>query len=75
MGLFRLAAKTTKPTDHFHLLRGLFRAISGGGRKSELSYKEVSGDAGILESPTPCIRWNGEGYDSGTVLLCITHLS
>ncbi|KAG9317678.1 hypothetical protein JVU11DRAFT_1890 [Chiua virens] len=41
MDCFPLAAKATKPTNYFHLLRGLFRAIGGGGGKFELLYKEV----------------------------------
>lgn len=38
MDSFPLAAKATKPTNYFHLLRGLFRAIGGGGGKFELLY-------------------------------------
>lgn len=38
---FPLAAKATKPTNYYHLLRGLFRAIGGGGGRFELLYKEV----------------------------------
>ena len=41
MDCFPLAAKATKPTNYFHLLRGLFRAIGGGGGRFELLYKEV----------------------------------
>lgn len=41
MDCFPLAAKATKPTNYFHLLRGLFRAIGGGGGKFELLYQEV----------------------------------
>jgi transformation/transcription domain-associated protein len=41
MDCFPLAAKASKPTNYFHLLRGLFRAIGGGGGKFELLYKEV----------------------------------
>jgi transformation/transcription domain-associated protein len=38
---FPLAAKAAKPTNYYHLLRGLFRAIGGGGGRFELLYKEV----------------------------------
>ncbi|KAI9508927.1 FAT domain-containing protein, partial [Russula earlei] len=38
---FPLAARATKPTNYYHLLRGLFRAIGGGGGRFELLYKEV----------------------------------
>lgn len=41
MDCFPLAAKATKPTHYFHLLRALFRAIGGGGGRFELLYKEV----------------------------------
>ncbi|KAF9222005.1 FAT-domain-containing protein [Gyrodon lividus] len=41
MDCFPLAAKATKATNYFHLLRGLFRAIGGGGGRFELLYKEV----------------------------------
>lgn len=41
MDCFPLAAKSTKPTNYYHLLRGLFRAIGGGGGRFELLYKEV----------------------------------
>ncbi|KAI0268276.1 hypothetical protein BC834DRAFT_968481 [Gloeopeniophorella convolvens] len=38
---FPLAAKASKPTNYYHLLRGLFRAIGGGQGRFELLYKEV----------------------------------
>ncbi|KAF5369949.1 hypothetical protein D9758_001009 [Tetrapyrgos nigripes] len=41
MDCFPLAAKASKPTHYFHLLRALFRAIGGGGGRFELLYKEV----------------------------------
>lgn len=41
MDCFPLAAKASKPTNYFHLLRALFRAIGGGGGRFELLYKEV----------------------------------
>ncbi|KAI0638186.1 atypical/PIKK/TRRAP protein kinase [Trametes polyzona] len=41
MECFPLAAKTTRPLNYFHLLRGLFRSIGGGGGRFELLYKEV----------------------------------
>ncbi|KAI0335467.1 atypical/PIKK/TRRAP protein kinase [Cubamyces sp. BRFM 1775] len=41
MDCFPLAAKTTRPMNYFHLLRGLFRSIGGGGGRFELLYKEV----------------------------------
>jgi transformation/transcription domain-associated protein len=41
MDCFPLAAKATKPSNYFHLLRGLFRAIGVGGGRFELLYKEV----------------------------------
>ena len=41
MDCFPLAAKASKPTNYFHLLRNLFRAIGAGGGRFELLYKEV----------------------------------
>jgi transformation/transcription domain-associated protein len=41
MDCFPLAAKATKPTNYFYLLRSLFRAIGVGGGRFELLYKEV----------------------------------
>lgn len=41
MDCFPLAAKATKPTHYFHLLRALFRTIGGGGGRFELLFKEV----------------------------------
>ncbi|KAF8655244.1 hypothetical protein AX16_003148 [Volvariella volvacea WC 439] len=41
MDCFPLAAKAHKPTNYYHLLRALFRAIGGGGGRFELLYKEV----------------------------------
>ncbi|KDQ64542.1 hypothetical protein JAAARDRAFT_28186 [Jaapia argillacea MUCL 33604] len=41
MDCFPLAAKATKPANYYYLLRGLFRAIGGGGGRFELLYKEV----------------------------------
>jgi transformation/transcription domain-associated protein len=41
MDCFPLAVKASKPTNYYHLLRGLFRAIGGGGGRYELLYKEV----------------------------------
>ncbi|KAG1754273.1 hypothetical protein EDB19DRAFT_1968462 [Suillus lakei] len=41
MVCFPLAAKASKSTNYYHLLRGLFRAIGGGGGRYELLYKEV----------------------------------
>ena len=41
MDCFPLAAKATRPTNYLHLLRGLFRAIGGGGGRFELLYPEV----------------------------------
>ncbi|KAG6860236.1 hypothetical protein C0995_013842, partial [Termitomyces sp. Mi166 len=41
MDCFPLAAKATKPTNYFHLLRALFRAIGGGGGRFELLYTAV----------------------------------
>lgn len=41
MDCFPLAAKATKPTNYFHLLRALFRAIGGGGGRFELLYSAV----------------------------------
>ncbi|KAG6831589.1 hypothetical protein H0H92_009062 [Tricholoma furcatifolium] len=41
MDCFPLAAKATKPTNYFHLLRALFRAIGGGGGRFELLYAAV----------------------------------
>ncbi|TFK43492.1 hypothetical protein BDQ12DRAFT_731508 [Crucibulum laeve] len=38
---FPLAAKATKPTNYFHLLRALFRAIGGGGGRFNLLYDAV----------------------------------
>jgi transformation/transcription domain-associated protein len=41
MDCFPLAAKAAKPSNYFHLLRGLFRAIGAGGGRFELLYNEV----------------------------------
>ena len=41
MDCFPLAAKAPRPSNYFHLLRGLFRAIGLGGGRFELLYKEV----------------------------------
>jgi len=41
MDCFPLAAKASKPTNYFHLLRALFRAIGGGGGRFELLYSAV----------------------------------
>jgi len=41
MDCFPLAAKATKPTHYFHLLRALFRAIGVGGGRFELLYNAV----------------------------------
>jgi transformation/transcription domain-associated protein len=41
MDCFPLASKAATPTNYFHLLRALFRAIGGGGGRFELLYKEV----------------------------------
>jgi transformation/transcription domain-associated protein len=38
---FPLAAKAPRPTNYFHLLRNLFRAIGAGGGRFEILYKEV----------------------------------
>ncbi|KAF8974524.1 hypothetical protein BDZ97DRAFT_2053099 [Flammula alnicola] len=41
MDCFPLAAKAKKPTNYFHLLRALFRAIGIGGGRYELLYNAV----------------------------------
>jgi len=41
MDCFPLAAKASKPTNYFHLLRALFRAIGVGGGRYELLYNAV----------------------------------
>ncbi|TDL29737.1 hypothetical protein BD410DRAFT_736870 [Rickenella mellea] len=41
MDSFPLAAKATYPTNYFHLMRALFRAIGSGAGRFELLYKEV----------------------------------
>ncbi|KAF9057606.1 hypothetical protein BJ165DRAFT_1520972 [Panaeolus papilionaceus] len=41
MDCFPLAAKATKATNYFHLLRALFRAIGVGGGRYELLYNAV----------------------------------
>ncbi|TFK23272.1 atypical/PIKK/TRRAP protein kinase [Coprinopsis marcescibilis] len=41
MDCFPLAAKASKPTHYFHLLRALFRAIGVGGGRFELLYNAV----------------------------------
>jgi transformation/transcription domain-associated protein len=38
---FALAAKSSRSSNYYHLLRGLFRSIGGGGGKLELLYREV----------------------------------
>lgn len=41
MDCFPLATKASKPTNYFHLLRALFRAIGVGGGRYELLYNAV----------------------------------
>lgn len=41
MDCFPLAARASRPTNYYHLLRTLFRAIGGGGGRFEILYKEV----------------------------------
>ncbi|KAH9943440.1 atypical/PIKK/TRRAP protein kinase [Epithele typhae] len=81
MDCFPLAAKAAKPTNYFHLLRGLFRAIGGGGGRFELLYKEV---LPLLPEMLECLTRqlhtsDGQSRDmivelSLTVPLRLTHL-
>ena len=73
MDCFPLAAKATKPTNYFHLLRGLFRAIGGGGGRFELLYKEV---LPLLPEMLECLNRQLQSSDGPSrdmiVELCLT---
>ncbi len=73
MDCFPLAAKSSKPTNYFHLLRGLFRAIGGGGGRFELLYKEV---LPLLPEMLDCLNrqlQSSEGLSRDMIVeLCLT---
>ncbi|RPD67165.1 atypical/PIKK/TRRAP protein kinase [Lentinus tigrinus ALCF2SS1-7] len=73
MDCFPLAAKSSKPTNYFHLLRGLFRAIGGGGGRFELLYKEV---LPLLPEMLDCLNrqlQSSEGASRDLIVeLCLT---
>ena len=73
MDCFPLAAKSSKPTNYFHLLRGLFRAIGGGGGRFELLYKEV---LPLLPEMLDCLNrqlQSSEGVSRDMIVeLCLT---
>ncbi|EJF61235.1 atypical/PIKK/TRRAP protein kinase [Dichomitus squalens LYAD-421 SS1] len=73
MDCFPLAAKAAKPTNYFHLLRGLFRAIGGGGGRFELLYKEV---LPLLPEMLECLNRQLQSSDGPSrdmiVELCLT---
>ena len=73
MDCFPLAAKASKPTNYFHLLRGLFRAIGGGGGRFELLYKEV---LPLLPEMLECLNRQLQSSDGPSrdmiVELCLT---
>ncbi|EKM59507.1 uncharacterized protein PHACADRAFT_205724 [Phanerochaete carnosa HHB-10118-sp] len=73
MDCFPLAAKTSKPTHYFHLLRALFRAIGGGGGRFELLYQEV---LPLLPEMLECLQrqlQNSDGFTRDMIVeLCLT---
>lgn len=73
MDCFPLAAKASKPTHYFHLLRALFRSIGGGGGKFELLYQEV---LPLLPEMLECLSRTLQASDGFTrdmiVELCLT---
>ncbi|OCH94107.1 atypical/PIKK/TRRAP protein kinase [Obba rivulosa] len=73
MDCFPLASSASKPTNYFHLLRGLFRAIGGGGGRYELLYKEV---LPLLPDMLECLNRQLLASDGSTrdmiVELCLT---
>lgn len=73
MDCFPLATKSSKPTNYFHLLRVLFRAIGGGGGRFELIYKEV---LPLLPEMLECLNRQLHACDGVTkdmiVELCLT---
>lgn len=73
MECFPLAAKASKPTNYFYLLRALFRAIGGGGGRFEILYKEV---LPLLPEMLECLNrqlLSSEGYARDMVVeLCLT---
>ncbi len=73
MDCFPLAAKATKPTHYFHLLRALFRSIGGGGGRFELLYKEV---LPLLPEMLECLNRQLHSSEGATrdmiVELCLT---
>lgn len=73
MDCFPLAARSSKPTHYFHLLRALFRAIGGGGGRFELLYSEV---LPLLPEMLECLQRQLQSSDGFTrdmiVELCLT---
>ena len=73
MDCFPLAAKSSKPTNYFHLLRALFRAIGSGGGRFELIYKEV---LPLLPEMLECLNrqlLTSEGLSRDMIVeLCLT---
>ncbi|GJE84852.1 phosphatidylinositol kinase family protein [Phanerochaete sordida] len=73
MDCFPLAAKTSKPTHYFHLLRALFRAIGGGGGRFELLYDQV---LPLLPEMLECLQHqlqNSDGFTRDMIVeLCLT---
>ncbi|KAI0698576.1 hypothetical protein BC835DRAFT_1541792 [Cytidiella melzeri] len=73
MDCFPLAAKAPRPTNYYHLLRTLFRAIGGGGGRFEILYKEV---LPLLPEMLECLHKQllaSEGYPRDMLVeLCLT---
>lgn len=73
MDCFPLAAKAPKPSNYFHLLKSLFRAIGGGGGRFELLYKEV---LPLLPEMLECLNrqlFASEGLSRDLIVeLCLT---
>ncbi|KAI0092413.1 atypical/PIKK/TRRAP protein kinase [Irpex rosettiformis] len=73
MDCFPLAAKSSRPTNYYHLLRTLFRAIGGGGGRFEILYKEA---LPLLPEMLECLQKQllaSEGYARDMLVeLCLT---
>ena len=73
MDCFPLAAKAIRPTNYYHLLRTLFRAIGGGGGRFEILYKEA---LPLLPEMLECLQKQllaSEGYARDMLVeLCLT---
>jgi transformation/transcription domain-associated protein len=73
MDCFPLAAKASRPTHYWHLLRALFRAIGGGGGRFEALYAEV---LPLLPDMLECLNRQlqaSDGFSRDMIVeLCLT---